>query len=134
MAIKGSKIVVKQGDGASPAEAFTAIAGGRTTNWTLGGSEADTTDWSNTNTTYLDSIPDFGVTCEVVFKDKAAINGLIADRLAGTERNYQVDLGFGVFEGPMLITSLTGSGGMSDVASSSVSIRATGNVTYTPAA
>lgn len=133
-AIRGSKVVVKQGDGATPTEAFAAVAGGRNADYTLGGGESETTSWGDPTTTYIDNIPDFSISMQVVVKDKDTFNGLISDRFNSTIRTYQLEIeGFGTFEGPMIVTNISGSGQFSDAAMSSISLRASGTIAYAAA-
>lgn len=138
-AIKGSKVVLKQGDGASPTEAFTAVAGARNVNVSLGGQEIDTTTADDiqagvTWRTYISGIADFSATMDGVIKDKDTFNGLAADRLNDTVRNYQVEIeGFGTYEGPCRITVFDVSGQFDDAATFNMTVRAAGAMTYTPA-
>lgn len=136
--IKGDKVVLKKGNGASP-EVFTAVAGARNVNFSLGGDEIDTTTADDIQSgvtwrTYISGIADFSASFAGLIKDKATFNALIADRLADTVANYQLEItGFGTFQGPMRVTTIEGAGEFSDVGTVNVTVRAASALTYTPA-
>lgn len=139
-AIKGSKVVLKVGDGGDPTETFAALAGARGVDLSLGGDELDTTTADDiadgvTWRTYISGIADLSISFDGVIKDKASFNQIIADRLGDTVRNYEVEItGFGTFAGPGRVTISNPSGQFDAVASFAVTVRASGAWTYTPAA
>lgn len=141
-AIKGSKVKLKQGDGASPAEAFTTIAGSRNVTYSVEGSDGDTTSQDDvhaaTGETWTSDIPGtltFTANSEMLVKDKTVFAGLIADRIAGTVRSYQLEIeGVGTFEGLMRLSAFSGSGQFSEAAQYTIGVRSQGRVTFTAAA
>lgn len=136
--IKGSNVQLQQGDGGDPTETFTVVAGSRSVNFSLGGDEIDTTTADDiasgvTWRTYISGIADFSASFDGLIKDKATFNGIVADRLADTVRNYKLDIeGYGEFDGPCRVTVVEGAGNFDDVATVSVTVRAAGAMTYTP--
>lgn len=137
--IKGSKVKLKIGDGASP-ETFTVLPGIRGVELSLGGDEIDTTTADDiadgvTWRTYISGIADLSITSNGLIKDKTTFNQIISDRLLDTVRNYQVEIeGFGTFEGPGRVTVSNPSGEFSDAGAFGVTVRAAAAWTYTPAA
>lgn len=138
-AIKGSKVKLKQGDGASPTEEFTTIAASRNVTYDVQESTGDTTSSDDVHvatgeawTSDLVGTLTFTAQSEMLVKDKAAYAGLIADRIAGTVRSYQVEIeGVGIFEGQMRISAFSGSGQYSEAATYNVTVRSQGRVTFT---
>lgn len=138
-AIKGSRVRLKLGDGASP-EVFTTVAGLRNTNWSISGNEIDTTTADDIDAsgvtwrTYIGGIIDFSVSGDGVLKDVDATDALIQARIADTVANYQVEIeDFGVFEGPMRVTQMEGGGAYDDAATFTISVRAASAITWTKA-
>lgn len=135
-AIKGSKVTLKKGDGASP-EVFTTIAGSRNVTFTLGGTEIDITTSDNISSgvtwrSYISGIVDFSANLEGVLKDKSTFDDLVTDKLNGTVANFQLDIDtYGTFEGPMTVTQVDGAGQYDDAATFTIGIRANDAVTWT---
>lgn len=135
---KGLTLKIKQGDGASP-EVFTDIAGIRSKTVTIGGQEIDITTDDDINAsgaswrTFLAGINEFSINGSGIAKDKTTLNGMIADRVAGTVRNYQVELtNYGTFEGAMFISSMEFSGEVDGAVTFTITMRNNEAVTYTP--
>ena len=136
-AIKGSKVVLRVGDGAEPTENFSVLAGARGVDINLGGDEIDTTSADDiaegvTWRTYMSGMADLSISFDGIIKDKASFNQIIADRLTDVVRNYQVEIeGFGTFAGSGRVTVSNPSGQFDQAATFSVTIRAAAAWTYT---
>ncbi len=138
-AIKGARVRLKLGDGASP-EVFTTVAGIRNVQWTISGNEIDTTTADDidesgvTWRTYIGGIIDFGVSGDGILKDVDAMDTLIQARIADTVSNYQVELEtYGVFEGPMRVTQIEGAGPFDDAGTFNIALRAASAISWTKA-
>lgn len=93
---KGSLQRLYVGNGGSP-ETFTLVAGIRSTSWRFGLEPIETTtqdDIDNSGASYRTFLPGIasgGGPIEGVSKD-ASIQGFVADALAGTYRNYKIEI------------------------------------------
>ena len=139
-AIKGSLVILRIGDGASP-EVFTRVAGGRNVTYSLGGDDIDVTTADDVDAsgatwaTFISGVINFSVSMDGILKDKAAYDELITLRLTGATRNFEVVVtDFGTFAGPMVVTSIEGAGPFSDAATYSIQLRAAAPVEWTVAA
>lgn len=105
---KGTALVVRRGNGDGPPETFTKIAGLTSDDVDFGTDDIDVTTkddvdpngvtWPNT----LGGRAQFSASGSGVARDEAALKTMIADSLAGTIRNYEVELlSIGVVAGPM---------------------------------
>ena len=141
-AAKGPTLRVKKGDGGGP-EVFTTIAGARSKTLTINNNPIDITSdddidasgvsWRNRG---LTGIVDFSVSLSAVLKDVTSKNALIADAIAGTVTNYQLEFSAaddgGIFEGPMIVTNMSIGAELEDALTLSFDLVAAGEVTYTP--
>lgn len=137
MAQKGSGLLLKIGDGASP-EIFTAAAGLRSKTITFSDEEVDVT--SDDDTTKWRQLLEGGgiksaaVSGSGVFKDDAAAETIRAAFFAGTHYNYQVVIpAFGTVEGPFQITQLEYAGEHNGEATYSLGLASAGALAFTAA-
>lgn len=139
-AITGSKVILKQGDGAS-SEAFTKVAAARAVNYDWPETTADTTSQDDYDdgsgehwTSSIIGTQTFTVTGAFLIKDKAVFAQMQADRAGGVVRNYQVEIvGVSTFEGPMRITAFSGNGDFSEAAAYTMTLTSQGRITRTTA-
>lgn len=109
-AIKGSKVRVKQGDGADP-ESFTIVAGSRSVRCSFGSDEIDVTSADDiidgvTFRTYLGGVADFSASMSALIKDKDTFAQMAEDFLNDVVRNYEIEVeGFLTISGPMRVTT-----------------------------
>jgi len=141
-AIKGSKVRLKQGDGGDPTEAFATVAASRDISYSIEGGDADTTSQDEYHeasgehwTADIVGTLTMVVNANMLVKDKTSYAGIIADRIAGTVRNYQIEVvGFGSWEGPFRVSAFSGSGQFDQAAPYTMTLRSQGRVTFTTAA
>lgn len=139
-AIKGSLVILKIGDGASPEE-FNRLAGGRNVTYSLGGDDIDVTTADDVDpsgatwATFISGVINFNVSIDGILKDKTSFDELITLRTTGASANFQILItDFGTFEGPMVVTSLEGAGPFSDAATYTIQLRAAAPIEWTVAA
>lgn len=100
---KGSELLIKIGDDASP-EVFTALAGLRTKSLTINAEQVDITN-SDSVQKWRELLPGAGVKSMAVsgsgvFLDAAVDQTLITEVMAQTHRDFQIVVpGLGTFEG-----------------------------------
>lgn len=128
----GRNLQILRGDGASP-EVFTRVSGGREESFSINKELIDITDKSSSGwRTYLNGAA--GLTSVSASVSGVHLDGvLIADVLAATQRNYQLDIdGVGVFEGAFMIPTYEASGAHSDAITYTVTLESSGVIAYTP--
>lgn len=130
----GNDFLLKVGDGAST-EAFTTLAGMRTTSMTINNALVDiTTKDSSHNRTILSGggVKSMSISADGVFTDAAVEETLRANATANTLNNYQIEFGNGdTYEGAFLITSYQRAGSNDAEETFSVSLESSGALTYT---
>lgn len=131
---KGSEILIKLGDGATP-DVFTTVAGLRTKNITLNTETVDVTNSDSTNK-WRELLEGAGIRSASmsgggVFKDSVSEASLLAVKLAGTIRNYQVVIpGLGTFEGAFQISQLQYAGEHNAEATYEMSLESAGELEF----
>lgn len=138
-ATKGVNLIVKKGDGATPTEVFTRLAGIRSKSINQNAEQIDITTDDDINAsgatfrTYLPGINDFSVSGSGVAKTAAQFNALQADYLAGAVANYEIELvDYGVWSGAMFIQNLNITGELEGAVTFDLTIRNNEAVDYTP--
>ena len=131
---KGSEILIKLGDGATP-DVFTTVAGLRTKNLTLNTETVDVTNSDSVNKwrelLQGAGIKSASVSGSGVFKDSAVEASLLAVKIAGTIRNYQVVIpGLGTFEGPWQISQMQYAGEHNAEVTSEFSLESAGELEF----
>lgn len=134
---KGSALLIKRGDAASP-EVFTTVAGLRTKTITLARGTVDITNSDSTNK-WRELLAGAAIrSCAVsgagVFKDATGDESLRADFYADVIGNFQILVpDFGTFEGPFQLTSLEYSGEHEGEVAFSLALESAGVVVFTSA-
>ncbi len=134
---KGSELLIKVGDGASP-EVFTTIAGLQTKSLAINAEQVDVTTADDTSK-FRQLLAGAGIkSVEVsgngVFKDDASEETVRAEMFAQTHKNYQVIVpDFGTFEGAFQITSLEYGGDHRLEATWSMAMASAGDIAFTAA-
>lgn len=138
-ATKGVNLIVKKGDGGTPTEVFTRLAGIRSKTVNQNAEQIDITTDDDINAsgatfrTYLPGINDFSVSGSGVAKTKAQFNALMADYLAGTVANYEIELvDYGTWSGAMFIQNLNVTGELEGAVTFDLTIRNNDAIDYTP--
>lgn len=135
----GRSLILKLGDGATPTEAFTTIAGLRDTTITIDNQTVDVTSKDDAGVRKLldgKILQSFSVSGTGVFLDDANMNTLRDAALANTHHNFQIVIpgtsaGGGTYEGGFVITSFEESGSYDGEAQYSISLESNGGVTTT---
>lgn len=133
---KGDALLIKVGDGGSPTESFTTIAGLRTKSMTI---NAETVDVTTADTTSKmrqllagAGIISFAVSGAGVFTDAATDATLKTEMLAQTIKNYQVVVpDFGTYEGAFQITQMEYAGEYNGEATFNISLESAGDISFT---
>lgn len=135
---KGDSLLIKVGDGATPTEGFTTIAGLRTKTLTINAEQVDITNADTTSKMRQllagAGIVSLSVSGDGVFTDAATDTTLKTEMLAQTIKNYQVVVpGFGTFEGAFQLTQLEYAGEYNGEATWSLALESAGDVTFAAA-
>jgi len=134
---KGSDLLIKVGDGATP-EVFTTVAGLRTKNLTLNTETVDITNSDSVNK-WRELLEGAGIKSASasgsgVFKDSASESTLVTAKMAGTIKNYQiVTPGLGTFEGAFQISQLQFAGEHNGEVTYELSLESAGELDFTAA-
>lgn len=118
---KGRLLLIKVGDGGTPTEVFTNLAGLRTRSFNLGVNEVDTTvpDTDNPENVVQRTVTS-GVRTQTfsgdgLFDNVAQSKTAVDAARLGTPLNCQVVVpGYGTFEGPFIISGFEFSGDMEE--------------------
>ena len=132
---KGSELLIKIGDDASP-EVFTALAGLRTKTAAI---NAETVDITNSDTVqkWRELLPGAGVKSMAVsgsgvFLDAAVDQTLVTEVMAQTFRDFQIVIpGLGTFEGRFQITQWQFAGEHNAEVTYDISLESAGIIAYT---
>lgn len=137
---KGREILIKMGDGASPAEVFTTIAGIRSRTLTLNRESVDVTN-SDSPGMMRELLADGGVRSvsvsgNGVFKSSATEAAVVTHILTGTtHKTFQVIVpGLGTFSGPFHISSSELGGEYNAEVTHAISLDSAGTITFTAGA
>ena len=129
---KGSDLLVKAGNGASP-EVFTTIGGLRDTSISINAETIDVTnkDSSRNRTLLADAgIKSFSISGSGVFTDSASEQTVLTNFQASTFKNYQFLVpDFNTFTGAFQITSMEYAGSYNGEVTYSMSFESTGGIT-----
>ena len=130
---KGSALLMKHGNGASP-EVFTTIAGLRSTDITLNDEIVDVTnkDSSGVRTILLDGgVHSMTISGSGVFTDSASEASLQGEMNASAAQNYQFLIpDFGTYTGGFVLTTLSYAGEFNGEVTYSFTLESTGAITY----
>ena len=130
---KGSALLMKIGDGASP-EAFTTIGGMRSTSLTMNDEMVDVTnkDSSNARTILAQGgVNSISVSGSGVFTDSASETTLKGNFDASAFSNYQFLVpDFGTFTGAFMLTTLEYGGEYNGEVTYSFSFESSGTITF----
>jgi TP901-1 family phage major tail protein len=134
---KGSLVLLKVGDGATPTESFTTVGGLRTTNFTHNNQTVDATNKdSGAWRELLDGAGTRSVSISGsgVFTDSAAEETVRGYAMENSVKNFELTFGNGdKLSGPFQITSYQRAGSYSDVETYSLTLSSAGQVTFTTA-
>ena len=129
---KGSDLLVKAGNGASP-EVFTTIGGLRDTSISINAETIDVTnkDSSRNRTLLADAgIKSFSISGSGVFTDSASEQTVLTNFQSSTFKNYQFLVpDFNTFTGAFQITSMEYAGSYNGEVTYSMSFESTGGIT-----
>ena len=131
---KGSMVLLKIGDGATPAETFTTIGGLRMTKTGVNRQliAADTVDGDGWRRILSEcGSSSVRIQAEGIFHASAAEQLLRAQALAGSLASYKMYFSNGdILEGAFLVTAYERSGKVGEMEAFSVTLESAGNVTY----
>ena len=134
---KGSELLIKIGDGASP-ESFTEAAGLRTKSLQLNAETVDVTNSDSTNKWREllagAGVKSMSVSGSGVFTDATADATLQAEAVAQTILNYQVIVpGLGTFEGAFQLSQLQYAGEHNAEVTYEITLESAGAIAFTSA-
>jgi TP901-1 family phage major tail protein len=132
---KGRDFLVKAGNGGTPTETFTAVAGMRSTSMTLNAEQVDVTTKDGTPWRKLlanAGIKSMSISLSGVFDNAASLTAMIGKFMGGTLDNYELVSGYGdKFAGKFLITSIERAGEHNGEETYTMSLESGGEITYT---
>ena len=138
MANAGKDVLLKQGDGGSPTELFTAIAGFRSNTFEINGETVDVTNKDSGGWRML--LAGAGVT-SITAGGSGTVEGdqaqkdLVSRAMDKSVHNYEMTVpGLGAFTGPFQVATFSDAGEFNGEATFDVSLESAGAVTFTPAA
>jgi len=130
---KGSSLLVKIGDGASP-EAFTTIGGLRSTSISLNDEAVDVTTMDSSNARTLlanGGIQTITISGSGVFTDAASEGTLRTKFGASSFSNFQIIIpDFGTYTGAFMVASLEYAGEFNGEVTYSVTLESSGPITF----
>ena len=130
---KGSAMLIKTGNGASP-EVFTTIAGLRSSSLTVNNESVDVTNKDSSGKRQLlasAGVQTISVSGSGVFTDGASESTIKTNALADTIDNYQFLVpDFGTFTGAFQVTSLEYAGEFNGEVTYSMSFESAGAITF----
>ncbi len=134
---KGSLVLLKVGDGATPTETFTTVGGLRTTNFTHNNQTVDATNKdSGAWRELLDGAGTRSVSISGsgVFTDSAAEETVRGYAMNNAINNYELTFGNGdKLSGPFQITSYQRAGSYNDAETYSITLASAGQVSFVTA-
>lgn len=132
---KGSAFLLKVGDGATPTENFTTVAGLRTTKFTLNNQRVDSTNKdSGAWRALLDGagVRSVSISGAGVFTDAASEETVRGFAFGNNIKNYRISFGNGDYmTGPFQITAYERAGNYDGEESYSLTLESAGTVTFT---
>lgn len=130
---KGSALLVKLGDGASP-EVFTTVAGLRSTAITLNDEPVDVTNKDSSGVRTLlaqGGVQSYSISGSGVFLDAAGDDTLRQKFAAASFSNFQLIVpSFGTFTGAFMVASLEYAGEYNGEVTYSITLESAGAVTF----
>ena len=138
VAQKASSMLIKVGDGGTPTEAFTTLAGVRTKTFSLNAEEVDVTTADSTNKWREllggAGIKTMAISGSGVFKDAATDATVRTEMFAQAIKNYQIVVpDFGTFEGPFQLTQLEYAGEHNGEVTYSIAMASAGEIVFAAA-
>ncbi len=136
---KGSLMLIKIGDGATPTEAFTTLAGIRSKNLRIGTETVDITNDDSPNQ-WRELLGGAGIKTmsasgSGVFQDATVDATLRTDMFARTKRNFELVVpDFGTFKGPFIINQIEYAGEHNGEINYTIGLESAGEITFTAAA
>lgn len=132
---KGSDLLIKLGDG-QVSQTFTTVAGLRNKSLKINSEIVDTTNSDSVNkwreTLEGAGIKSMSVSGSGVFTDSAVESSLVALKLAGTHRDYQIVVpGLGTFEGAFQISEMEFAGEHNAEVTHSFGLESAGEIAFT---
>lgn len=131
---KGSALLLKLGNGATPVEVFTTIGGLRSTSITINDEPVDITnkDSSGVRTLLAQAgVTSYSISGSGVFTDSTAENDMKAKFGDSSYANFQIIVpAFGTFTGPFMVASLEYAGEYNGEVTYSVTLESAGTVTF----
>ncbi len=133
-----SAMLIKVGDGGTPTETFTTLAGIRTKSMTLNAEEVDVTtaDSANKWRELLGGagIKTMAISGSGVFKDAATDATIRTEMFSQAIKNYQIVVpDFGTFEGAFQLTQLEYAGEHNGEVTYSIAMASAGEIAFTAA-
>jgi TP901-1 family phage major tail protein len=131
---KGSSLLIKIGDGASP-EVFTALAGLRTKTLTINAEQVDVTNSDSVNK-WRELLAGAGIKSMSasgagVFTDQTVDGTVRTEMFAQVIKNYQIVVpGFGTFEGLFQMTQLQYAGEHNAEVTWDISLESAGEIAF----
>lgn len=135
-AFRGRDFVLKIGDGGSP-EAFSTVAGLRSTGLTINNNPVDITNVASEG--FQELLADGGVQSfefrgQGIVVSDADMQALADQARLRTTKSYQITSAFGdTFEGSLIIASFERSGSYDGAEEFTVTLQSTGSITYVAA-
>lgn len=136
---KGALFLLKVGDGATPTESFTTVAGLRANSFTLNNDAVDVTNKdSNGFRTLLAGagVQSMSLSANGVFLDSAAEETLRSYAAANAVNNYEIysggDAGGDKWAGAFMITSYGRGGDYNNEENFSITLESSGAIVFTP--
>lgn len=133
---KGSALLLKIGDGASP-EVFTTVGGLRSTSITMNDEAVDVTTKDSSSVRALlanGGVQSTSISGSGVFTDAASEATLRTQFGASTFKNYEVIVpDFGTYSGAFMVASLEYAGEYNGEVTYSVTLESSGTITFTSA-
>lgn len=135
-AYKGRDVAIKIGDGLTPEEGFTAIAGFKSQSVSFNNNPVDITNIGSAG--YREMLPDGGVQSmsisgQGVFVDQTAYDDLFTQSINRTLKNYQIEFGNGDrFEAAFVVSNWERSGGFDNAEEASFTLESSGTIIFTP--
>ena len=128
----GKDLLLKMGDGATPTEAFTTVAGQRSTSFSINNEQIDVSDKDDSRWRKLmeGGIRSLSLSCSGLLQSAAAHADLFTAATEGTISNYQIIFADGLsFTGAFQLASLEGSGEYTDAQQYSITLESAGDIT-----
>jgi TP901-1 family phage major tail protein len=132
LAETGKSFLLKIGDGATPTETFTTLAGQKVTGLTVNGTPVDVSDKSNDWRVLLEgaALKSFTMNVSGVFKDTADIARFEQNAISQLLNNYQIiDQDGSIWEGAFLVTNYQKTGEIGGAVEFTATLESSGEIT-----